>query len=97
MIPVALNLEEKSKKIPFEILDKIKHQYSKNPNEKYKWPMTHSQEIGWDIKEKGLNTNPRMAKTTSDVVKYADYYYAMNGKSPYATKDMSSKGGDVKK
>ena len=97
MIPVALNLEEKEKDIPKDILDKIKNQYSKNPNEKYKWPMTHSQEIGWDIKEKGLNTNPRMAKTTSDVVKYADYYYAMNGKSPYATKDMGSKGGDAKK
>ena len=52
MIPVALNLEEKSKKIPIEILDKIKHQYSKNPNEKYKWPMTHNQEFGWDINEK---------------------------------------------
>ena len=46
MIPVALNLEEKEKDIPKEILDKIKNQYSKNPNEKYKWPMTHSQEIG---------------------------------------------------
>ena len=32
--------------------------------------MTHTHEIGWDIKEQGLNTNPRMAKSTSDVVKY---------------------------
>ena len=53
--------------------------------------------IIWDINEGGLNTNPRMAKNTSDVVKYADYYYAMNGKSPYATKEITSKGGDAKK
>ena len=38
-----------------------------------------------------------MAKNTCDVVKYADYYYAMNGKSPYATKEISTKGGEGKK
>ena len=96
MEPVALNLEEKSKDIPQDILDKIRNQYSKSPNEKYRWPMTHAQEIGWDVAEGGLNTNPRMAKNTCDVVKYADYYYAMNGKSPYATKEITTKGGDKK-
>ena len=96
--PEHLNLEKREGDMPEDIKKKIQAKLFDTPNQKYKWPMTHAQEIGWDGAE-GLNTNPRMPKGTCDVTRYAnDYAKLNNGRSPYATKEISnSKGGEEKK
>ena len=83
-----LNLEKREKAIPEDIKNKIKAQYFKRPNEKYSYPITQSQEIGWDVCPE-LNTGKRRAKKTCDVTKYADEYYALKGRSAFATKSIN--------
>ena len=83
-----LNLEKREKAIPEDIKNKIKDQYFKRPNEKYNFPMTQAQEIGWDVCQ-NLNTGKRRAKKTCDVTRYADEYFALKGISPFATKSIS--------
>ena len=83
-----LNLEKREKEIPEDIKNKIKNELFKRPNEKYKFPLTQSQEIGWDICPQ-LNTGKRRAKKTCDVTRYADEYYSLKGVSPFATKSIS--------
>ena len=56
--PEHLNLEKREGDMPEDIKKKIQAKLFDTPNQKYKWPMTHAQEIGWDGAE-GLNTNPR--------------------------------------
>ena len=85
-----LDLEQRAKDIPENIKEKIRNELFKIPSEKYKWPMTQSQEIGWDAPI-GLNTNLRRSKNGSDVTRYADVYVTMNGRRPHATKSISAK------
>lgn len=49
--------------------------------------MTSAQNIGWE-NATGLNTNKRRGKPTCDVTAYANEYTRVNGRSPYATKDL---------
>ena len=81
-------MEKRAEAIPEDIKNKIKDELFKRPNEKYKFPLTQSQEIGWDVCPY-LNTGKRIAKKTCDVTKYADEYFAMKGVSPFATKSIS--------
>ena len=83
-----LDLEKREKEIPEDIKNKIKDKLFKTPSEKYKFPLTQSQEIGWDVCPY-LNTGKRMAKKTCDVTRYADEYYSFQGVSPFATKSIS--------
>ena len=83
-----LNLEKRAQAIPEDIKNKIKDKYFKIPSEKYQFPITQSQEIGWDVCPY-LNTGKRMAKKTCDVTRYADEYFALKGVSPFATKSIS--------
>ena len=55
-----LNLEKREKAIPEDIKNKIKDELFKRPNEKYSFPLTQSQEIGWDVCQ-NLNTGKRRA------------------------------------
>ena len=55
-------MEKREKAIPEDIKNKIKNELFKRPNEKYQFPLTQSQEIGWDVCPY-LNTGKRMAKT----------------------------------
>ena len=81
-------MEKRAKAIPEDIKIKIKEEFFKTPNEKYPYPITQSQEIGWDVC-KDLNTGVRRAKKTSDVTRYADEYYSLKGRSPFATKSIN--------
>ena len=83
-----LNLEKREKAIPEDIKNKIKDEYFKRPDEKYEFPLTQSQEIGWDVCN-NLNTGKRRAKKTCDVTRYADEYFALKGRSPFATKSIN--------
>lgn len=83
-----LDLEKRAKDIPDNIREKINNDLFKIPSEKYPWPMTESQEFGWD-KPFGLNTNLRRSKVGCDVTRYADEYYKLKGRSPFATKDLA--------
>jgi hypothetical protein len=85
-----LDLELRAQDIPEMISEKIKY-YFKVPNEKYSNPLTSSHEFGWDKGEK-LNRNQRRSpKVECDVTKYASEYYALKGRSPYATKEPIKK------
>ena len=70
------------------IIVKIKNELFKRPNEKYQFPLTQSQEIGWDICP-NLNTGKRRYKKTCDVTRYADDYYTLKGVNPFVTKSIS--------
>lgn len=83
-----LDLEQRAKDIPENIRNKIRNQLFQRPNEKYQWPMTQAQEIGWDAPI-GLNTNAKQTKNGCDVTKYADEYVKMKGISPYARKKIT--------
>ena len=83
-----MDLEKRANAIPDDIKTKIKAELFKRPNEKYNYPLTQAQEIGWDDC-KFLNTNPRRAKKTCDVTKYADEYCSLKGRSPFATKEIN--------
>ena len=74
------------KTIPSFINDRIRD-FFQTPIEKYSYPMTSSQEFGWE-RSPNLNKNPRRIKNTCDVTKYADQYYEMVGKSPFARKEV---------
>lgn len=88
--PMAFDLKKRELNVDQNIRNKIKDEYFKTPNQKFKYPLTMSQEIGWESSE-GLNTGKRKAKKSCGETKYADYYYGLNGKSPYSTKDLSKK------
>ena len=60
----------------------------KRPNEKYEYPLTQSQEIGWDICPQ-LNTGKRMYKKSCDITRYGDEYFSLKGLSPFATKSIN--------
>ena len=83
-----LNLEKREKAIPEDIKNKIKEKLFKKPNEKYSYPITQSQEIGWDVCQ-NLNTGKRRTKKTCPETKYADEYCSLKGRSPFATKSIS--------
>ena len=81
-------MEKRAQAIPEDIKNKLKNELFKRPNEKYNFPLTQSQEIGWDVCP-NLNTGKRMARKTCDVTRYADEYFALKGVSPFATKSIS--------
>ena len=81
-------MEKREKEISDDIKNKIKNELFKRPNEKYKFPLTQSQEIGWD-ECPYLNIGKRMTRKTCDVTRYADEYYTLKGVSPFATKSIS--------
>lgn len=84
------NFTLRRKMVPEEIHEKIQYHFNV-PNRKYKMPLTSSQEIGW-TNPVGLNSNFRsFSKNNCDVTKYADEYFALKGRSPYANKDPISK------
>jgi hypothetical protein len=61
----------------------------KTPQEKTKWPMTSNQKIGWMWKE-GVTQFEGDRKWSASLAscaetKYAESYYMMAGKSPYAS------------
>ena len=81
-----LDLELRAKHIPPHIDEKIKY-YFKVPSERYENPMTSSQDVGWYPTGKlniGMKRHPNLG---CDVTKYADDYYSMKGRSPYATRE----------
>lgn len=81
-----IDLDFRANEIPQLISEKIKY-YFKIPSEKYVYPLTSSHDFGWTKGEK-LNKNQRRCpKIGCDVTKYADEYYALKGRSPYATKN----------
>ena len=81
-------MEKREKAIPEDIKNKIKDELFKRPNEKYNFPLTQAQEIGWDVCP-NLNTGKRRAKKTCFETKYADEYFLFNGRSPFATKSIN--------
>jgi hypothetical protein len=52
--------------------------------------MTSAQEIGWEQVE-GLNSIGRLPKNTCEETRYANKYYSLQKRSPYATKDLTNK------
>ena len=68
-------MEKREKAIPEDIKNKIKEELIKKPSEKYSYPITQTQEIGWDLCQ-NLNTGKRKAKNTCPETKYADEYIA---------------------
>ena len=81
-------MEKREKAIPEDIKNKIKDELFKRPNEKYSFPLTQSQEIGWDVCP-NLNTGKRRAKKSCIETRYADEYYSLKGRSPFATKSIN--------
>eukprot|EP01006_Ploeotia_vitrea_P034486 TRINITY_DN65758_c9_g13_i3.p2 TRINITY_DN65758_c9_g13~~TRINITY_DN65758_c9_g13_i3.p2 ORF type:complete len:164 (+),score=80.05 TRINITY_DN65758_c9_g13_i3:295-786(+) len=77
-------------------LRKTIHKSEQKPIDKFKYPQTASQDIGWDIdqvlKEEGPESDELSAKALhygrekSDVTKYGDAYAMMYGRSPFANK-----------
>lgn len=82
-----LDLELRAKEIPENISNKINH-YFEMPNRKYTNPLTSSQEFGWYQNEKLNYKLKKYPRYICDVTRYADEYYALKGKSPYATRDV---------
>lgn len=86
-----LNLDQEAGDIPEFINTQIQNDLFKTPIQKYPYPMTSSQTIGWED-AKGLNTGGRRGKPTCDVTSYANEYVRCMGRSPYATKDLKKDG-----
>ncbi|CAG9462366.1 unnamed protein product [Pedinophyceae sp. YPF-701] len=63
------------------------------PFQKYKTPQTTSQQYGW-VQEQLMKPRNRFTygKGQCDVTTYADHYYAMSGRSPYASGAASALG-----
>lgn len=90
-----LDLNLRSKLIPKHISDKIEYHF-KVPNAKYDHPLTSSQELGWDSSDM-LNRSPRRGRIGCDVSRYADEYYALKGRSPYASRNPINFTKEAKK
>ena len=54
------------------------------PKEKYKYPITTSQELGWDLRLVGYNDNFIYPRVQCNETKYADNYINMSHVSPFA-------------
>jgi hypothetical protein len=90
------DLERRKSDVSTEIHEKIKY-YFDVPNQKYFNPLTSSQEIGWE-KFDGLNYHFRNhPKYRCDVTDYANEYFALKGRSPFASKDPMNKRGAITK
>ncbi len=61
---------------------------AKPPQEKYRWPMTANQAIGWDWKDAAEHRNVEKkwlaTHAQSEIVKYNENYVLAFGKSPFA-------------
>lgn len=83
-----LRNEEKCKAHSDPELQRLIEESNQLPTEKYKWPMTANQVIGWQADE-GVEEYKKDKKWSSSLnkceeVKYAESYVMMSGKSPYA-------------
>ena len=67
------------------VKNKIKYHF-KTPSEKYIFPLTSSQEFGWDRRDYLNWKTKKHPKHTCDVTKYADDYQLLNAQSPFANK-----------
>ena len=85
-----LPLHIKSRLTP--ISEKKIKQNAKLPQEKFDFPVTRSQEIGWMHNQAWSNGRDRISsawyrgKGTTDVTQFADAYCTMSGCSPFADK-----------
>ena len=72
-------------------IEKIMKASMRPPQEKFKFPMTGSQRIGWSWKVGNENFKKdqkwRAVHKQSDIVSYADNYVLSFGKSPYCKND----------
>ena len=61
-----------------------------SPQEKFEFPVSEAQNIGWMHDQAWRNGRDRISKTwyrgkgTTDVTQFADTYYTMTGSSPFA-------------
>lgn len=81
------DMAERSKRIPKYIFSEIDHYFSR-PQMRYSNPVTSSHELGWfqdNQLNKGLKHHPKLSCFET---KYANDYYAMKGRSPYASKTI---------
>ncbi len=82
-----IDLDMRLSAVSENISNKIKY-YFKTPNEKYNNPLTSSHEVGWFNDDK-LNKNQRRhPRIGCDVTRYADEYYYLKGRSPFATREV---------
>ena len=69
-------------------VEEIMKASSRPPQEKYKFPMTGAQEVGWawkaGVEEFEKDRKWRATHAQSEIVSYVDNYVLSFGKSPYA-------------
>jgi len=86
-----LDFHNRSNAIPRSISEKINYHF-KVPHDKYKNPLTSSQEVGW-FREEKLNKNHRsFPRISCEITQFADEYCFSKGRSPFVRKDFVSKG-----
>lgn len=60
-----------------------------SPRKKYAYPVTSSQEVGWDLefarRHASESNEYRLPHTNADVTEFADRYVANHGSSPFST------------
>ena len=61
------------------------------PKDKYPYPMTTSQELGWDLKIVEYNGNFVYPRYQCNETKYADNYISMSRISPFANKQKANR------
>lgn len=56
------------------------------PKQKFKYPMTSAQEVGWDMDIEQRTYEPKygVSKTMCDETKYAENFVTFQGRSPFA-------------
>ena len=62
---------------------------SKSPKQKYPYPVTSSQELGWEPALPGLTKKFCHPRTQCIETKYADNYINMSHSSPYASQQKA--------
>eukprot|EP00331_Platyophrya_macrostoma_P007416 CAMPEP_0176421304 /NCGR_PEP_ID=MMETSP0127-20121128/9091_1 /TAXON_ID=938130 /ORGANISM="Platyophrya macrostoma, Strain WH" /LENGTH=83 /DNA_ID=CAMNT_0017802003 /DNA_START=234 /DNA_END=485 /DNA_ORIENTATION=+ len=67
-----------------ELMEKLS-KFSYTPKQKYVYPATTSQELGW-YSDEVRNKSKKHPKKSCDETIYANAYYSMTGTSPYSSK-----------
>ena len=79
------NLERGENLMPVHLKEKISYSF-KTPIEKYTYPMSSSQEYGWDTKVL-MRDLRKVTKPQCDITKFANNYVAsFGGRSPFSKK-----------
>jgi|EP00505_MAST-04D_sp_SCG-Rhode-Island_P001499 hypothetical protein len=72
-------------------VEKIMKEAARPPQEKYKFPQTGGQAIGWSwkdgVEEYEIDRKWRATHAQSEIVSYVDNYVLSFGKSPYCKQD----------